>query len=364
MHTECARRYCMKLRTIDDLQVCDMIMPDNWHVHLREINHFPWTACYSAQQFGRVLAMPNTKKPLKTVEDVLVYKHAAQIIGQKNNPYFTLIVPLYLTGDTTLDIIRAAYNAGIHVAKLYPFGATTQSQHGVKFLRELYPLFSLMQALDMVLSMHCEVTDVSVDFFDRERIFIDRYLLDLVMQFPNLRIIIEHVSTREAVQFVMGASEYVGATITPQHLLCNRNDLFSAGMMPSRFCFPVINSADDQCAVQSAVKHRRFFAGTDSAPHPIDAKLADGASGGCFTEPCAMALYAHALECLDVFDYLEEFTSIRGANFYGYPLNTAKIRLIRDLSVIQKSMCIDSGVDSLLFMHDEKINWKFDCIIN
>lgn len=354
----------MEIKIIDGLKVCDMTMGDNWHVHFREIEQFPWTVGYSARQFGRVIAMPNTKKPLVTIEDVLAYKNAVQEVGQKHNLFFTSIVPLYLTGDTTREMIHAAYSADIFVVKLYPRGATTQSQNGVRSLQDLYSVFELMQELGMILSLHCEVTDADVDFFDRERVFIDRYLGNLVNDFPFLRIVIEHVSTRDAVQFVMCASEYVAATITPQHLLCNRNDLFSSGMMPSKFCFPVVNSVDDQRTVQSAVKHPRFFAGSDSAPHDVSAKFTDGARGGCFTEPYAMALYAHALERTNSFDYLEDFTSMRGAHFYGYEPNVMRIRLVKKMNVIQESMCINFDSNTPLFMHGEEISWKFDCIIN
>jgi dihydroorotase len=353
----------MNFLEIDGNQVMRFIQPDNWHVHLRELVQLPYTVPYSAGQFGRILAMPNTAESLTRVRDVLAYQGVVKEHGKSLNADFHPFAALYLTDETTTQDIRKAHAAGIIAAKLYPMGATTQSHKGVTEITKIYPVLAAMQDVDMVLSVHCEVKDGDIDFFDRERVFIDRHLSDLVSQFPSLRIVVEHVSTSEAVQFVIHASSRVGATVTPQHLMLNRNMLFAQGLMPSFFCYPVINSVADQRAVAHAVVHERFFLGTDSAPHPLHMKYREQGSGGCFTEPWAMVLYAEVFERMNILSLLEDFASVRGARFYGVPSNTKTVQMTRMSSQVPDDFLIGQHMLCKHFLHGQKMQWQFNGMV-
>lgn len=354
----------MKFLEIEGIEIIRFVQPDNWHVHLRELVQLPYTAAYSASQFGRILAMPNTAEPLTRVRDILSYQSVIREHGMIANDAFRPFVALYLTDDTSACNIRTAHAAGIIAAKLYPMGATTQSHKGVTAIEKLYPVLAAMQDVDMVLSIHCEVKDDDVDFFDRERVFVDRHLSDLVAQFPALRIVVEHVSTEEAVQFVMFASQKIAATITPQHLLFDRNALFVYGLMPSLFCFPVINSAVDRRVVAQAIASSKFFLGTDSAPHAVHMKYRENGSGGCFTEPLAMSLYAEVFDRMNALMHLEDFSSLRGARFYGLAPNTKQVQMTCVDSVVPDSFVI--GQQNMVckhLMHGHTLRWRFDGII-
>lgn len=340
-----------------------MKRPFNAHVHVRERNQLDVTVPYSAQQFERIVAMPNTVEPLVRVKDVLSYKKQIERIGRAFDPHFVAIVPLYVTDETTSHLINTAHAAGITVAKLYPMGATTQSHKGVSTLEKIYPVLDVMQDLDMILSVHGEIVDNAVDFFDRERVFVERVLYDIAKRYPRLRIILEHVSTKEGVNFVESASDKIAGTITIQHMMFNRNHLFENGLQPHRFCYPVINSLEDQRSVVKAVYNKKFFLGTDSAPHAKQAKCRDGGSGGCFTEPYALALYAHVLESMGALHLMEDFASLRGPNFYGFSPSTHHVKLIRETDNIIEDMPIGANMIATPFLHGHEINWRFEGIV-
>ncbi len=329
------------------------------HAHFRELDQLFFTVPYSARQFACAVAMPNTFEPLTCVRVVILYQRSAEKYGQENDQSFRVIVPIYLTDEITPMIMRTAHAAGICVAKLYPMGATTQSHKGVTAIEKLFPVLSVMQDLDMILSVHCEVTDANVDFFDRERVFIHRHLSVIAQKFPSLRIIIEHVSTKDAVQFVMDASDRIAATITPQHIMLNRNHLFMGGLQPHNFCFPIINSAEDQMMVSRAIFHRRFFLGTDSAPHGKYQKYYDG-KGGCFTSPYALELYAHAFEKLGALEILEDFSAIRGPDFYGFAPSENMVQLTRAEGIIAQERAIGAHTMAVPFLSGHMLNWRYD----
>lgn len=329
------------------------------HVHFRELDQLSFTVPHSARQFTCVVAMPNTFEPLTCVRSVVLYQRAAEKHGQKNDQNFHVIVPIYLTDEITPSIIRKVHAAGICVAKLYPMGATTQSHKGVTAIEKLFPVLSVMQDLDMILSVHCEVTDAHVDFFDRERVFIHKYLSVIAKKFPSLRIVVEHVSTKDAVQFVMDASDKIAATITPQHIMLNRNHLFTGGLQPHNFCFPIINSSEDQMAVSQAIFHKRFFLGTDSAPHGKYQKCYDG-KGGCFTAPYALELYAHAFEKLGALEILEDFSATRGPDFYGFAQSENIVQLTRAEGIIVQEHAIGSRTMAVPFLSGHALNWRYD----
>jgi dihydroorotase len=343
----------------DGISYCEMLRPNDFHVHLREISQLEDLVPYSAQQFGHVMAMPNLKKALINVADATHYAIAIQAEGQLFD--FQCHVALYLTDSTTTDEIRLAQEKSILAVKLYPGGATTNSSSGVTDIYNMWSIFEFMEKIDMPLSVHCENIDPGVDFFEREREFIET-LEDIVIDFPELRIVFEHVSTKEGVQFVKNMPQTVVATITAHHMLINRNDLLASGVCPSKFCFPVVNHREDQKAVISAAisGDPKFFLGTDSAPHMDFVKFKDGGCGGCFTSPYAMGLYAEAFERAEEMEKLENFASIFGSEFYKLPKNTTTIRLKREPSVIlEKIYTLCNGEQYTPFMAGEILQWQY-----
>ena len=343
----------------EGVKYCEMLRPNDFHVHLRELSTLEDLVPYSARQFGHVMAMPNLSKPLTDVWSAINYANVIQIEGLLFD--FQCHVALYLTDNTTEDEIRLAHNEGVVLAvKLYPSGATTNSSSGVTDINKVLNIFELMEELDMPLSVHGEDINPDIDFFDREREFVDT-LEYIVINFPKLRIVFEHVSTREGVQFVKHMPKNVVATITPQHLLCNRNDLLVRGICPSKFCFPVVNRREDQEAVISAATsgNPKFFLGTDSAPHVDSNKFGDGGLGGCFTSPYAIPLYAEAFERVDALDRLENFASVFGSKFYKLPKNTTTIILRREANIIlEKIYASKNGDQYTPFMAGGMLQWQ------
>ena len=320
-----------------------LIRPDDWHIHLRDGDRLPRTVADAARYFGRVLVMPNLVPPVTHVQQARDYRdrilavlegfgwwepHSEGAGGLGGlDPQMTL----YLTDETSADTVVAAAQSGfIKAFKLYPAGATTNSAEGVTDVKKLYPIFEQMQKHDMVLSIHGEVTDDEVDVFDREAAFIDRELADLVQAFPNLRIVLEHITTSEAVAFVQGKAPQVAATITAHHLLYNRNDMLAHKMKPVYYCLPVLKRDRHQQALVKAATsgHPAFFLGTDSAPHPQQAKeAACGCAAGCYTAHAAIELYAEVFDSEGKLDRLEGFASLHGADFYQAPRNQDNIQL-------------------------------------
>ncbi len=305
--------------------------PDDWHLHLRDGEAMASVVGATAAQFARAIVMPNLKPPVTTVAQALAYRQrilAALPAGSRFEPLMTL----YLT-DTTdpAAIVDGARDRTVSAVKLYPAGATTNSDAGVTDLRRCTRVFEAMQACGMPLLVHGEVTDPEVDVFDREAVFIDRVLEPLRRDFPALRIVFEHITTREAAQYVAAAGDGIGATITAHHLLYNRNAIFRGGLRPHWYCLPVLKRESHREALVAAAVggDPRFFLGTDSAPHPARLKEHAAACAGCYTAPHALELYATAFERAGALDRLQGFAADHGADFYRLPRNTGTIVLER-----------------------------------
>lgn len=313
-----------------------IIRPDDWHVHLRDGDALASLVPATAAQMGRAVVMPNLKPPVTTTEAALAYRERIlRHVG--NGTPFEPLMTLYLTDTTPVEEVRRARASGAVVAfKLYPAGATTNSDSGVTALQKVYPVLEAMEAQGLVLCIHGEVTRDEVDIFDRERVFVAETLGPLVQRFPKLRIVLEHITTVEAANFVTQAPPTVAATITPQHLLANRNDMLVGGIRPHYYCLPILKRRSDQEALVAAATSGspRFFLGTDSAPHAAHTKETDCGCAGCFTAPSALELYAEAFDLAGALDKLEAFASINGPAFYGLPQNTTQVTLERRATTI------------------------------
>ncbi len=303
--------------------------PDDWHVHLRDGEMLKTVAPYTARQFARAIVMPNLFPPVTNVEDAAAYRD--RIIAAAG-PDFTPLMTCYLTDNVDPVELARGFADGVWIAaKLYPAGATTNSTSGVTDIRHIYSALERMQEIGMVLCIHGEVTDPAVDVFDREAAFIDRILSGLVRDFPGLKIVLEHITTRQAAQFVAEAPATVAATITPQHLHLNRNALFHGGLRPHAYCLPVVKREEHRLAVRrGAVSGSpKFFLGTDSAPHAREAKESACGCAGIFNAPFALESYVAVFEEEGALDRLEGFASEHGARFYGLPLNEGTVTLER-----------------------------------
>jgi len=306
--------------------------PDDWHLHLRDGAHLASVAGASARVFARAIIMPNLRPPVTTVAAAAAYRERI-LAALPGDTRFTPLMTLYLTDATTPEEVSRARASGfVHALKYYPAGATTNSESGVTALPRAYPAIAAMEREGVVLAVHGEVTDPDVDMFDRERVFVERHLTQLVRDFPALRIVVEHLTTREAVDFVRAAGPNVAATITPQHLLWSRNALFAGGLRPHFYCLPILKREVHRQALVAAATsgNAKFFLGTDSAPHPRHSKEAACCGAGCYSAPLALELYAEAFEAAGALDRLEAFASEFGARFYGLPLNADTVTLQRD----------------------------------
>jgi dihydroorotase len=304
--------------------------PDDWHLHLRDGEALQTVVPHTAAQFARAIVMPNLKPPVTTAAQALAYRdriRAAVPAGVAFEPLMTL----YLTDNLPVEEIARAKDAGVVALKLYPAGATTNSDAGVTDLRKTYKTLEAMQRAGLLLLVHGEVTSSDIDLFDREAVFIDTQLVPLRRDFPELRIVFEHITTMEAAQYVQAADRYVGATITAHHLLYNRNAIFTGGIRPHYYCLPVLKrETHRQALVQAATSGSpKFFLGTDSAPHPAHLKEHASGCAGCYTAHAAMELYAQAFDAAGAMNKLEGFASLYGADFYGLPRNTGTITLQR-----------------------------------
>ena len=306
--------------------------PDDWHLHLRDETALRAVLPFTASRFARAIVMPNLKPPVTTTALALAYRRrilAALPPGVSFEPLMTL----YLTDETApAEIERARASGAVHGCKLYPAGATTHSDAGVTDVRHIDAVLERMAELSMVLQVHGEVTDTQVDVFDREARFIDEVLAPLTERHPHLRVVFEHITTRAAVQFVSTAPEGIAATVTPQHLLMNRNALFAGGLRPHHYCLPVLKAEADRAALLSAVAggSARFFLGTDSAPHARSAKEAACGCAGVFSAHAGIELYAEAFEAAGALDKLEAFAAFHGADFYGLPRNAGTLTLSKE----------------------------------
>ncbi len=306
--------------------------PDDWHLHLRDGAFMTAVVGASARVFGRAIVMPNLRPPVTTTAAAVAYRErilAALPAGTRFEPLMTL----YLTDNTSADeIVRAHASGFVHAVKYYPAGATTNADSGVTALERAYPALAAMERAGMVLSLHGEVTDSDVDVFDRERVFVERHLPRLVRDFPALRIVVEHITTRDASAFVAAAPATVAATITPQHLLWSRNALFVGGLRPHLYCLPVLKGeADRRALVEAATSgDPKYFLGTDSAPHARHTKEAACCGAGCYSAPLALPLYAEAFEDANALQRLEGFASRFGADFYRLPRHADTVTLVRE----------------------------------
>jgi dihydroorotase len=307
-----------------------LIRPDDWHVHLRDEAAMQSVVPHTARQFARAIVMPNLRPPITSAAQALAYRErivAAVPEGLRFEPLMTL----YLTDLTPVDEIKRAKDAGVVALKLYPAGATTNSDAGVTDIRKTYQTLEAMQREGLLLLVHGEVTDPDIDVFDREAVFIDRVMTPLRRDMPELKVVFEHITTKEAAQYVAGADAYTAATLTPQHLLYNRNAIFTGGLRPHYYCLPVLKREEHRLAlIQAATSgSRKFFLGTDSAPHASVMKENSVCGAGCFTALSALELYAEAFEAMGALDKLEAFASFNGADFYGLPRNTERVTLAR-----------------------------------
>jgi dihydroorotase len=306
--------------------------PDDWHLHLRDGASLASVVGATARVFGRAIVMPNLKPPVTTVDAALAYRD--RILGAAGpSSRFVPLMTLYLTDDTSADEIAKAKASGAIVAvKVYPAGATTNSDAGVTSLDRARHAIAAIEKHGLVLSLHGEVTDADVDVYDRERVYIERTLRKLVRDFPGLRIVLEHVTTREAAEFVASAGANVAATITPQHLMWSRNAMLVGGVRPHFYCLPILKRETHRRALVAAATSgsRKFFLGTDSAPHARDLKEHACGCAGCYSAPLALELYAEAFEDAGALDRLEGFASLHGAAFYGLAPHDDTVTLVRD----------------------------------
>ncbi|OAM22567.1 dihydroorotase [Eikenella corrodens] len=327
------------------MQTLTLLRPDDMHLHLRDGDTLRHVLPHTARQMGRAVIMPNLKPPVISVADALAYRErilAALPAGSRFQPLMTL----YLTDHATPALVREAKAAGIVAFKLYPAGATTNSDSGVTDLFKLLPVLEEIAAQDMRFLVHGEVTDPAIDIFDREAVFIDRILLPVLDKVPGLKTVFEHITTAEAARLVCQSGENLAASVTPQHLLLNRNDLLVGGVHPHHYCLPVLKRESHRQALLEAVsgaQSHKFFLGTDSAPHPQHTKENACGCAGMFSAATAIELYAEAFEQIGALDKLEAFASKNGARFYGLPENTDIITLVKQAQTVPNSFPIGNG---------------------
>jgi dihydroorotase len=305
--------------------------PDDWHLHVRDGAALKTVVPHTAAQFARAIIMPNLKPPVTTAALALDYK-ARILAAVPQGVQFEPLMTLYLTDNLPPEEIVKAKAAGVVACKLYPAGATTNSDAGVTDLKKIYPTLEAMQKVGMMLLVHGEVTSSDIDLFDREAAFIDTQLIPLRRDFPELKIVFEHITTQDAADYVMAADRFVGATLTAHHLLYNRNAIFTGGIRPHYYCLPVLKRETHRVALLQAATsgNARFFLGTDSAPHPAHLKEHASGCAGCYTAHAALEMYAEAFDSVGKLAQLEAFASFNGADFYGLPRNTGSITLKRE----------------------------------
>jgi dihydroorotase len=337
------------------IEILTIRRPDDWHVHLRDGEMLKAVAPYTARQFARAIVMPNLVPPVTTVEAAQAY---CERIVAAAGPNFTPLMTCYLTDEADPDEIARGFEEGVWIAsKLYPAGATTNSASGVTDIRNLRPTLERMQAIGMVLCVHGEVADPEVDVFDREAVFIDRVLDPLTRDFPDLKIVFEHITTKEAVAFIGAGGPNVAATVTPQHMIINRNALFAGGLRPHAYCLPVAKREQHRLAVRNAATcgSPKFFLGTDSAPHSRDAKESACGCAGIFNAPFALESYAAVFDEDGALDKFGAFASVSGPAFYGLPLNEGTITLERSESEVPDE------IDGIAPFHaGEILRWRLN----
>jgi dihydroorotase len=333
--------------------------PDDWHLHLRDGAALKAVLPDTAKQFARAIVMPNLRPPVTTTALALAYRErilAALPAGLTFQPLMTL----YLTDNTSTDEITRAKASGIvHGVKLYPAGATTNSDSGVSNLEHCAQALETMEKLGVPLLVHAEVTDSNVDVFDRERVFIERHMVPLLKKYPSLKIVFEHITTKDAADFVTSAPHNVAATITAHHLLMNRNDMFKGGIQPHHYCLPILKREEHRQALVKAATsgNPKFFLGTDSAPHAKHTKEAACGCAGMYTAHTAIELYAEAFESANALDQLEGFASFYGADFYGLPRNTEKVTLVKESWMVPTHLPFDND-DLIPLRAGQNLAWQ------
>jgi len=333
--------------------------PDDWHVHLRDGEMLKAVAHYTARQFARAIVMPNLTPPVTSVEAAAAYRDRI-LAALPEDSGFTPLMTCYLTDGSDPEELARGFETGVFTAaKLYPAHATTNSAHGVTHIRNIYPALERMQRIGLPLLVHGEVTDPDVDVFDREKVFIDRVFTGLLRDFPELKIVFEHITTAEAADFVMATGANVAATITPQHLVINRNAMFVGGLRPHAYCLPVAKRELHRQAIRRAATSGspKFFLGTDSAPHAVEAKESSCGCAGIFNAPFALETYATVFEEEDALDKLEAFASVNGPLFYGLPLNEGLVTLEPVEVAVPETLSI-SGTSIVPFRAGETLHWK------
>ena len=340
-------------------QVLKIRRPDDWHIHLRDDEMLKTVVPYTSQVFGRAIVMPNLVPPVTTVAAARAYRdRILAAVPQGHN--FTPLMTCYLTNSLATSELVNGFEQGVFTAaKLYPANATTNSSHGVSDVTGIYPLFEQMQKIGMPLLIHGEVTDPAVDIFDREARFIEQVMEPIRQQFPELKIVFEHITTKEAAQYVQAGNRFLGATITPQHLMFNRNHMLVGGIRPHLFCLPILKRNVHQEALRQAVASgsERFFLGTDSAPHLKHRKESSCGCAGCFNAPNAIPAYAAVFEQLGALEHFEAFCSLNGPRFYGLPLNEDFIELQRVPTTQPEEITL--GNESVIpFLAGETLNWS------
>lgn len=340
-----------------------MTQPDDWHLHLRDGAAMQAVLPDTARRFGRAIVMPNLKPPITTVAAALAYRErilAALPRTPQSGSSFDPLMTLYLTDRTTGDEVNKAKASGhIPAVKYYPAGATTNSDSGVTDIHHAYPALEAMQANGTLLLIHGEVTDHDVDVFDREAMFIERTLKPLIKDFPKLRVVLEHITTQEAADFVARAPDHIGATITAHHLLYNRNAIFTGGLRPHYYCLPVLKREPHRQALLAAATsgNPKFFLGTDSAPHPRGSKESACCGAGCYTAYAGIELYAEAFASVGMLERLEGFASHHGPDFYGLPRNQQRITLTDEAWRVPESQPFGEG-ELIPMRAGETVKWK------
>ena len=332
--------------------------PDDWHLHVRDGGILTDVVPATAACFGRAIIMPNLVPPITTAADATAYRE--RILAAAKGTAFEPLMTLYLTESLTPETIREAKAAGVVAAKLYPAGATTNSDSGVKDIRNIYPVLEAMADCSMLLLVHGEVTDADIDIFDREKVFIERVLAPTLEAFPNLKVVLEHIATADSAEFVQQhTGDNLAATLTPQHLMYNRNHMLVGGIRPHLYCLPILKRNRHQKALRDAVASgdKRFFLGTDSAPHAKDRKEAACGCAGCYSAYGAIGLYADIFEELGILDKLEAFASFNGPDFYGLPRNTDTITLVREPWTMPAELPLADGTIVPL-KAGETVHWR------
>lgn len=342
------------------MQQLTLVRPDDWHVHFRDGDVLKETVPHHARRFGRAIVMPNLQPPVTTVAEASAYRQRiadAVPVGAD----FTPLMTLYLTPRTTPEEITQAKESGlIYGVKFYPAGATTNSDAGVTDIFALLPTLQMMARQSLPLLIHAEVTDPAVDVFDREKTFLERVVKPLLERVPDLKVVLEHVTTAEMADFVIGAGDQVAATLTPQHLIYNRSDIFKGGIHPHLYCLPILKREHHRerlCEIVTS-GHRRFFLGTDSAPHSQMAKESSCGCAGIFSGPCAIEIYAEIFDSLGALDKLEAFASFHGSDFYQLPRNDSQITLIKKPWSVAESYPMDDVNKIIPLKAGETLHWQ------